>query len=157
MTKPALLHLLQADRDLPIGHFESSRFSDLVPKLQCENEAMCKVVLISIKNKVPWGWNFSKFKVGEWIIIWDRGIQWSDGGKGKNKLNCLIYASKLQQWGDKNCLFCQRPKKPEESESKFLVPKILFFIPMRATSDHWNARTRKWPIYALHFVPPIRR
>ena len=34
------------------------------------------------------------------------------------------------------------PKKPEESESKFLVPKILSFIPMRATSDHWNAYFR---------------
>ena len=71
-----------------IGHI--SRFNRLVSKLQREDEVTCKVVLIGMKNKVPWWWKWEKssrnsvWKSGHFFLGERR--QLSDGGKGKKKV-----------------------------------------------------------------------
>ena len=62
-------------------------FSDLVPKLRREDEAKCEVALFGMK--CPGGENERKFleiQCGRVkYYLWERGIQLSDGGKGKKK------------------------------------------------------------------------
>ena len=62
----------------------------------------------------------------------------------KEKISWTVWFTQVScnSEGIKIASSAKNPQKPEESESKFLVPKILSFIPMRATSDHWNAYLR---------------